>query len=338
MIENKNRVFFATLPNGYFGSAGQSWLSLSIDKISKGLVESGCTVVNTPIDKLLVDYVLEESDIVIYTSCENKVVREYIKDIMYFANKKCTIIPSYDLLMAHENKGFQELYRLDKDFGDLDGSYHIDHEILPSVFPYIYKSITGAGSSGVLLVRNQAERNKILHDKEKQNIKRKVINFSRSKKLDTKQYSIYSYNKKNFQSYITQSFIEGLKFDYKVLVFWDKFYVLKRNIKDNDFRASGSGLFEFDKPSDELLNYAKEIFKKLNTPYASLDIAVSGSGCKLIEFQALNFGPYTLINSPGFYQQQNDTWSFVEGKSLLEDEFSSSLGAFIKNNNLLNSN
>ncbi len=337
MIEIENRVFFVTLPNGYFGSAGQSWLSLSIDKISKGLVGSGFTVVSTTIDKLLIDYILEDNDVVIYTSCDNKVIREYIKDVMYLVSQKCTIIPSYDLLMAHENKGFQELYRQDKKFGDIDGMYHIDHELLPSEFPYVYKSVTGAGSSGVHLVRNPSERNKIISRKEKQNIKRKIINLARSRKLNAKQYDIYKYNKKSFKSYVVQSFVEGLKFDYKVLVFWDKFYVLKRNIKDDDFRASGSGLFEFDKPSDELLDYAKSIFKKLNTPYASLDIAVSDSGCKLIEFQALNFGPYTLINAPGYYQQINELWSFFEGKSLLENEFSNSLAGFIRTN-LVNSN
>lgn len=326
------RVFFATLPNGYFGSAGQSWLSLSIDKISKGLLENNYAIINTTLDKLLIDYQIEESDIVIYTSCENKVVREYVKDVMYLVSQKCTIIPSYDLLMAHENKGFQELYRQDKKFGDIDGMYHIDHELLPSEFPYVYKSVTGAGSSGVHLVRNSSERNKIISIKEKQNIKRKIINLARSRKLTAKQYDIYKYNKKSFKSYVVQSFVEGLKFDYKVLVFWDKFYVLKRNIKDDDFRASGSGLFEFDKPSDELLDYAKSIFKKLNTPYASLDIAVSDSGCKLIEFQALNFGPYTLKNSPGYYSFQLDLWVFVEIKSCLEEEFSNSLLSFIKCN------
>jgi len=46
--------------------------------------------------------------------------------------------------------------------------------------------------------------------------------------------------------FIVQEFIPDLSNDWKVLVFWDKYYVLRRKNRPNDFRASGSGLFSFD--------------------------------------------------------------------------------------------
>lgn len=324
------RVFFVTLPNGYFGSAGQSWLSLNVQNISSDIRKLGLEVYSTSIDRILSDYDLKSEDIVIYTSSENKVTRQYVKDTMYLVNKKSNIVPSYDLLMAHENKGFQELYRKDKNFGNLDGFYHLDHMRLPEEYPYIYKSIDGAGSSGVELVKDSKKRSQLIKKKEKKGLKRKAISFLRKIKLTKEQFSIYQYNKKNFNSSVVQEFINNLSFDYKVLVFWNKFFVLKRNIKPGDFRASGSGLFKFEKPSDAVLEYAGNIFSTLDTPYASLDIAVSESGCKLIEFQALNFGPYALVNSPGYYQIKDSEWCFIEEKSSLEQEFSRSLAAFIQ--------
>lgn len=337
-MSGNKRVFFVTLPNGSFGSAGQSWLSLNIDSISNKIIKLGFEIHKTSIEKILNDYDLKEEDLVIYTSSENKVVRQYVKDVMYLVDKKSNIIPSYDLLMAHENKGFQELYRKDKKIGNLDGFYRFDHEQLPSAYPYVYKSIDGAGSSGVELVRDSSKRDKLIKNKERVNLKRKIISFLRKLKLTKEQFSIYQYNKKSFHGFIVQEFINDLSFDYKILVFWDKFFVLKRNIKAGDFRASGSGLFEFEKPSDEVLEYARDIFSTLDTPYASLDIAVSEGVCKLIEFQALNFGPYTLINAPGYYQLKGSDWHFIEGKSSLEEEFSRSLAAFIKEKYLLDSN
>lgn len=325
-----HKIYFVTLPNGYFGSAGQSWLSLNIGNISSEIKKLGLEVYNTSIDRILSDYDLKSEDIVIYTSSENKVTRQYVKDIMYLVSKKSNIVPNYDLLMAHENKGFQELYRKEKEFGNLQGFYHPDHEHLPKEYPYVYKSIDGAGSSGVELVRDSKKRIKLIKKKERLSLKRKAISFLRKIKLTKEQFLIYQYNKKKFNVFVVQEFISDLSFDYKVLVFWNKFFVLKRNIKSGDFRASGSGLFEFEKPSDAVLEYAMNIFSTLDTPYASLDIAVSDSGCKLIEFQALNFGPYTLINSPGYYQIKDSEWHFIEEKSSLEQEFSRSLAAFIQ--------
>ena len=184
---------------------------------------------------------------------------------------------------------------------------------------------------GVELVNNSKQKNRLIENKEKDTYKRKAINFLRRLKLNNEEFDIYSYNKKKFSGFVIQDFIEGLEFDYKILVFWGKFYVLKRNIKKGDFRASGSGLFEFKEPSNAVLNYAKYIFETLDTPYASLDIAESYVGCKLIEYQALNFGPYALIKSPGYYTLNDGYWVFIEVTSSLEVEFSRSLAAYVSN-------
>ena len=324
------KIIIVTLPNGFFGSAGQSWQSIDVKEISRNFCNLGFPVITTTIEKVLSEVELNTCDFVIYTSSENGVMRQYVKDIMYLVGQKSCIVPNYDLLMAHENKGFQELLRADKEFGDLNGCYNVDHLQLPHNYPYVYKGVAGAGSSDVELIKSKRNRDKVLFYKEFSGFRRLVINFMRWVKLSEDEYRIYKYNKKKFSAYIVQDFVSSLEFDYKVLVFWDKFFVLKRNIRKGDFRASGSGLFEFEKPSDEVLNYAKNIFEKLDTPYASLDIVLLDGACKLIEFQSLNFGPYTLNNAPGFYFLDGGEWTYVEGRASLDNEFSRSLTLFVK--------
>ena len=75
----------------------------------------------------------------------------------------------------------------------------------------------------------------------------------------------------------------------------------------DDFRASGSGNFNYDKVlPDGLLNFCNEIYKEFNIPSLSLDIAYDGNQYYLIEFQAVYFGTYTLEAAPYYFQLINN--------------------------------
>lgn len=328
MIEN---IYIATWPNGFFGSAGQSWLSLDIEEIKKHLLEFTPNVKCVKYNELL-SLRLKENDIVIYSSSDEPNIRAYLKDLMYFVNKKAYIIPSYDSLLAHENKGFQQIKREVEIFGDLSGKYSFDFDLLKSSFPYVYKKTDGAGSSNVHLIHNNMDEKKILKKFYKVDIKRVIIKIQRSFKLTNFEYDLYNYRHKGFNLGVTQDFISNLECDYKVLIFGDKFFVLKRDVRKNDFRASGSGSFSFEQPPVEVLNYAKDIFNILKQPYASLDIALSKVGCHLIEYQILNFGPYTLKSSNGFYEFKDRSWVYIDDKQNLENCFGLALNKYINEN------
>lgn len=327
-MKKDQKIYVVTLPNGYFGSTGCTWRSLDPEKITTGLSARGASVTVVPVDKLL-SIQLKQDDIVIYTSSAEPNIRAYIRDVMYFVEKKCKIIPRYELLLAHENKGFQQLCRDQYGFGNLKGGYVFDVDNLPNYFPFVYKNVTGAGSSGVSLVRSQADVERIRKRDFRPGMKRRAINLARRLKLTEKEYQIYGYRHKGFNLSVYQQFIPDLSCDYKVLVFFDKIFVLRRRVRKNDFRASGSGMFTFEKPPVELLDFASDIFSRLGSPYASLDIAVKGSEAYLIEYQCMNFGPYTLINSPGHYVKRDGDWSYIEGRSDLEECFSYALTNFI---------
>lgn len=317
-------IYFVTLPNGYFGSAPQSWMSLNVEKISKAICSYGFKIVETSIDKII-DCELKERDIVIYTSSDEENIRNYIKDVMFFINKKCQIIPPYEILLAHENKGYQELYRKTYNFGNLEGGYLFDLDQIPKSFPLVYKKISGAGSSGVALIKNQNDLTTIYSKDFEPDFKRKIIKILRKRKLSPLEYSIYDYRHKGFSNYIYQKFIPDLSCDYRVLIFGEKYFVMRRDVRENDFRASGSKKFSYTDAPKAVLDFAKNVYEKLQAPYASLDVALSKEGCHLIEYQGVNFGSSALRNSLGYHLHQNNEWGFVEAKSNLEENFSEAL-------------
>ncbi len=322
------KVYIATLPNGFFGSAGHSWKSLDVNRLS--------TLLDYPTEIITINDLMNinfaADDTVIYTSDDEENIRLYLRDVMYFVNKKCRILPSYNMLLGHENKGFQELFRSELGFGNLQGSYFFDIYDSTLPIPKVLKTVSGAGSSGVFLARNKNDVLKIKNKFFDVSHKRKVIKLQRRLRLKKKEFSIYNYRHKGFNLFVEQEFVPNLSNDFKILVFGNRYYWLKRMIKKNDFRASGSGLFEYIKPPIEVLDFARSIFKKLDNPYASLDIAQSTEGCYLIEFQGTNFGPLALLESPNRWVYSNNSCIEEKNNKDLEENFAYALNIFLNNN------
>lgn len=322
------KIYFATLPNGFFGSAGQSWHSVNLQKIAELLdFETQIITINE-----LMDMEFEPTDTVVYTSSDEPNIRMYLKDVMHFINQKCQILPNYNMLMSHENKGFQELFRSEQGFGDLRGHYFFDIDDAYLPMPKVLKTVAGAGSSGVTLVKTPSDLERIKKKHFDVSMKRKAIKLQRKLKLDSNEFEIYSYRHKGFNRFVEQDFIPNLTNDYKVLVFGDRYYCLKRNIKEGDFRASGSKSVEHIRPPTEVLDYAKNIFSKIKNPYASLDIAQSSDGCHLIEFQGTNFSPGTLLRSSNVNVYTDKGWVVEKSNQDLEENFAHALKTFINQN------
>lgn len=325
-------IVLVTLNNGYFGSAGQKWLSIDVQFIKKEMERVGWKVDIVDMNSLSgVD--CSSVDYVIYTSSEIESVRRYIQDVMFFVKGKSNIIPSYENLLAHENKGFQQLFRDENYFGNLPGKYYYDIDDIDKEYPIVVKKITGAGSSSVYLCKGDNDFNNIRRKIVESKFFDKALLFIRKLKLSKYEYKFYHYNKKKFSLIVTQDFIPKLSFDYKVLVFSNKYYILKRDVRKGDFRASGSGLLHFTSAPNHVLHFAKDIFDKLDTPMASLDIVDSNGSVSLIEYQTTNFGPTALKKSKGFFQFDDFSkeWCFIESESELNKEFANSYIEYIKN-------
>lgn len=206
---------------------------------------------------------------ILYQSSEdpNLYYKDYIEDILlalYFQGAK--LIPDFRFFRAHHNKVFMELLR------DILPIYEIKtitsrgfgayEEYAKSSFPassdtYILKPGLGTRSSGIKLLASKKDKRKYPY-----NIS-KTFTFDNLKlfisKLKTgKLFTPISNNRRKF---IIQNFIDGLKGDFRILVYGEKYYVVFRGNRDNDFRASGSGKLNFETELPKgLLDYAKKIY------------------------------------------------------------------------------
>lgn len=275
--------------------------------------------------------------------------KKYIEDIIFFLEKQGAIVlPKYEYLKAHHNKVYMEMMRTrfsddslktikSKCFGSWKDAQNIETN-----FPVVVKLASGAGSSGVFLIKDKKDYYKCIKDKGRfiysDNLVNLLISFTKNviKKLKRKISPSSSGYLKNSnlsfsKSMVVQTFIDGLKGDYKVLIFGNRYYTLYRKNRDNDFRASGSGkLFEVAENEHEgLLNFARKITFEIDFPILGIDIGYDMKEYHLIEFQMIHIGPYTLQASNFWHEFQNGKWIRFNGVSDLEEEFSRSIHNFI---------
>ncbi len=124
------------------------------------------------------------------------------------------------------------------------------------------------------------------------------------------------YNKKPFtpisnhrEKFISQNFIENLDGDYKVLVYGNKYYILYRKNRKNDFRASGGGNLVFiKKPKKRILDFAEKIKNNFNSLIIALDVVDNDSDLFLIEFMFIPFCNYALEKSDYYFKKESNNW------------------------------
>jgi glutathione synthase/RimK-type ligase-like ATP-grasp enzyme len=238
------------------------------------------------------------------------------------------LIPSYELLKCHENKGYQELHKRNIGLPSLPSVYlssakEIDFYNLD--FPLVLKATEGSNAKRVYLIHDLAELRSRIKRLSKQSLfvqldllRRKCLRGKKeykeypqySNRADYLQYRDYILEESNF---VLQEFVQGIDFDFRVLVLYDRYYVTKRHTREGDFRASGAKRFDFAfEPDPKLLDYAKWVYEKFDTPFLSMDICPHGDRYELLEYQALHFGINVLVKSRGYYHQSGEAWVFAE--------------------------
>jgi glutathione synthase/RimK-type ligase-like ATP-grasp enzyme len=109
-----------------------------------------------------------------------------------------------------------------------------------------------------------------------------------------------------------QEFIKDNDYDIRVIVIGDKAFAIKRMVRSNDFRASGSGMILYEKEhfSDETIRMSFQLAKKLKSQSAAFDFVYSGDKIYVLEisygFAMEGYDPCTG------YWEKNLTWH--EGK------------------------
>ena len=89
---------------------------------------------------------------------------------------------------------------------------------------------------------------------------------------------------------VVQKFIPNINHDYKVLIYFDKCFVLKRTIEKMILGQVEAEITEYiEDVSVEILESALHLRKKLTVPNLSIDIAETSKGLCVFEFQGYLF-------------------------------------------------
>ncbi|WP_418892368.1 hypothetical protein [Limibacterium fermenti] len=287
--------------------------------------------------------------LILYSSMEDPdgFYKSYVEDIVYgLSLRGAIVIPAYMFLKAHHNKVFMEMLRdmselseiknlTSHHFGALEEFEHsFDHT--KDNTPLVIKSASGASSSGVRLSTNKKMLFKYIKQLSlsKTPFKVRIKEVLRKYKYDG--YTVPSVHRKKF---ILQSFIEAIDNDWKILVFNDKFYAIRRPNRKHDFRASGSGKprYLFGKDAqlpNGLLDFANRIYQSFNVPMISLDIAFKDSVFYLIEMQFVAFGNSGHHYSKEYYYKKDEQWLLKENTQSIEETYTDSIVSYIERNNL----
>jgi|LAHU01.1.fsa_nt_gb glutathione synthase/RimK-type ligase-like ATP-grasp enzyme len=284
--------------------------------------------------------------IVLYTSAEDKglVYKQYIEDIVFSLELAgARVIPSFKYLRAHNNKVFMELLRdllPSEQRGNLV-SFHFGtaEELTAHIdridFPVVVKGHSGAMGRNVFLAHTQPELKRLIRCK----IASKTTIRFRLKEI-LRQYKHQGYIRESFfrGRFIIQTFIPGLKNDWKVYFFGDRAYVFSRPVfKSREFRASGGGYDNYRyglaaKMPDGLLEFGWGIFRTLDIPFVSMDLAWDGGKFYLLEFQCLYFGTAGILKrySGEVFMREYGFWRAIGNEGVVERTFARGVSWYLR--------
>ncbi|MFY0482077.1 ATP-grasp domain-containing protein [Flavobacterium sp. PLA-1-15] len=279
---------------------------------------------------------------VVYTSSEEKEYqyKSYIEDVIAgLENLGARTIPGHQFLRANNNKVFMEILSQTIIPENLNNNKALIFGSLEEVenayqnkkidLPCVIKKAAGAKSRGVFLANNFSEL--IQYSKKATD----VFNLKSflKERIRMKKHNGYKPESQYQNKIVIQPFIPNLKNDWKILIYGEKYFILKRSIRPNDFRASGSG-YNYAAGSKsgfplEQLNYVRNFFKALNIPNLSVDFAFDGEKPYVLEFQALYFGTSTILMSDDYYEFQNGNWVVKTITENLEEIYVKSIVEYI---------
>lgn len=343
-------VIISPLFTQYF--SGRIWMGLDYQLIKSELEQKYQANVQIIHFENLKDLLskIPEKTVLFYSSIYNPNYLKFIQDMVLYISLKrpdIVLIPNQHQLNSLENKGYQELYKDLLCIEKVAGKYYGDiDEVLKAQdleFPFVLKKLSGALSSGVQLIKNRKELEEFSNSAKKKSLKETAafhLNKRNSFKKDSNLAPVERLLESNFEDFfskripvVIQEFVPGLECDFKVLIFGDKYFVVKRGIRENDFRASGSGKLKWEIPPTQVLDYAKELKELFNVPFISLDIGIDKNNqCFLFEFQGTAFGPATLTAGDKYFYFASDEWKLKDGKFNLEEEYAYAINHFIHEN------
>lgn len=198
-----------------------------------------------------------------------------------------------------------------------------------TTFPKVFKLRGGAGSSNVKLVHTKSQAIKLVNKAfgvgfpsydRWGNLKETWMQFKRN---PAKKYHEFLKSIRRFfvstefarikgpeKGYVLfQEFIPNNKYDIRVVVIGERAFALKRLVRKNDFRASGSGMIEYDKEliDERCVKIAFEVTQKMKGQCVAFDFVFDSNNNPLIVEINYGFAHEAYFKCPGHWDQ-NLNW------------------------------
>lgn len=235
-----------------------------------------------------------------------------LKSICFLLEKEgIKIFPNYSTFWHYDDKLKQKyLFELHNVPHAKMHAFYSERETLNWIknhasYPFVFKLRGGASAKNVKLVKNKTEARQLAKKMFGKGISAapSVINNlsgklkRHSKKWDWKKVitrfpQTIARNRKRISEmppergyFLAQNFIPDLDRDYRLKVIGDKCWGFIRYTWEEDFRASGSGLHDYDvnKIPIELVKFAFELSSKLKMQSVAFDFVYQGSNPLLLE-------------------------------------------------------
>lgn len=190
--------------------------------------------------------------------------------------------------------------------------------------PKIFKLKGGAGAANVKLIRTEHEAKRLIHrafgrgfpqfDKVAA-FKERIRNFKEGKEnfigllkgfarlFITTEFAKLQPPEKGYTYF--QDFVPNNDSDIRVVVIGgEKAAAEKRFVRENDFRASGSGQFSYDGIDEEVIKLAFKVAQKLQLQSVAFDFIYSESKQPLVVEVCYGFGTDGISNVPGYWDNE----------------------------------
>lgn len=177
-----------------------------------------------------------------------------------------------------------------------------------ATYPLVFKLKGGSGSSNVFLINSFNRAKKIISKILKKGVKghsyktyvrEKLRHFKANGSFIELLKIVYRFVKKTDfdnmslpeKGYVYfQDFVPDNNSDTRIVVIGEVAFGIKRMVREDDFRASGSGLFEYDDIDTEAVRIAFDTAKKLDMQSVAFDFIFDKDGKPLIVELSYGFG------------------------------------------------
>lgn len=199
-----------------------------------------------------------------------------------------------------------------------------------TAFPKVFKLRGGAGALNVKLINTKNDARKIINTafgKGFKKIDKNLLLAERFKKYRLKQINTLTFCKYFIKDYLLtsknyeresgyvyfQNFIPNNLSDIRIIVVGDKAFAIERMVRENDFRASGSGLIKYlnnDSIDMDVLKIAFDSASKINSQCAAFDFVYHNEMPLVVE---VSYGFSTLAYDlcPGYWTS-NLEWVSIQ--------------------------